>query len=172
MIDLVLQGDGKKSFGCNLDFFFMFIESDDFHLRGATHFRGKVDDAKASLLPDDFPLRPGNYWIDELIYLLMRIFVVDIQHDHPLGYTHLRRREPDAWRSIHCFHQVINQLYGLPGDIIYRQSLSAQDRLRVFYDLQDRHTLQTSITNRRDRHQCEDAHYGIEAPTAPLASPI
>jgi len=43
--------------------------------------------------------------------------VVDVQHDHPLGYTHLRRREPDAWRSIHCFHQVINQLCGLPGDI-------------------------------------------------------
>lgn len=45
MVDLVLQGNGEKSLGFDLYFFFVFVKGGDLDLCGPTHFRGKIDDA-------------------------------------------------------------------------------------------------------------------------------
>ena len=55
MVDLVLQGNGEKAVGFDLYFFFSFVDGGDLNLCGAAHFRGKIDDAQAALLPDDAP---------------------------------------------------------------------------------------------------------------------
>ena len=74
MIDFMLQGDREQPFGFDLDFFFIFIRSDDFHLRGAAHFGGEIDDAQTAFFPDDFSFGPSDHRIDQLVDLLAADF--------------------------------------------------------------------------------------------------
>src|SRR5262249_466945 len=91
----------------------MVVESRNFHPRCATHLGGKIHDAQATFFPENFPFGADDGGIDQLVNLLLRIFVIDVQDNDSMerpdliGCQSNPHRKSTPLNSTHSLHDAL-----------------------------------------------------------------
>src|SRR5258708_24875303 len=137
MVHLVLNAHRQSSLGSELEGVPPLIERPYRHLGSARDQLVIPRHREASFLALRLALQSGEFGIDEDIQLVPGL--ADIDHDDPLVYVYLSRREADAWRRIHGFSHVADQLLDLRGHRRDRRGDLPKPGVGVFENWELRH---------------------------------
>jgi hypothetical protein len=139
VIDLVLQNDGKKPFGLNLQGPSIEIQSRYPNALITGHLNAESRHTEAPLFPKDLALTLLDHGIDEGQRLEALLLGGDIQDDDPKETAHLGGGQSDPWGLVHGIEHVLDES---PDPNVYnfhRLGDLPERGIRIFQDGKNAH---------------------------------